>query len=60
MGIPDPDPTHEKCTKGADGKDLCYGIQKWPDGTFSIDSCCGGCSAAQDIKFCPYCGEALK
>jgi len=41
------------------GQKTTYDI--WFDGEeFSIRSCCGGgCEAADNIKFCPYCGEKL-
>lgn len=47
---------HHDCTK-----DNSYPIHL-EDGTFHLDSCDShsGCVAADDIKFCPYCGKALE
>lgn len=36
-----------------------YGINRHRDGTYSIDSCCGGCAAALDMTFCPWCGSPI-
>lgn len=48
---------HEKCTK----ENNSYPIHKDTDGSFHIDSCDshGGCVAANNIKYCPYCGNPL-
>lgn len=27
---------------------------------FAIDGCCGGCFAATEMKFCPFCGTELR
>ena len=45
------------------GKNTQYGIYRWKDDTdvWQIDACWGGgCNAATDIKYCPYCGRKLK
>lgn len=53
----------EKFKSAANGaaRNHCqYGITQDPhDGTWTIDSCCGGCNAAQDITHCPWCGSPL-
>lgn len=44
------------------GKDTEYGIwiEKSGDREISINSCCGGgCNAANNIKYCPFCGKSL-
>lgn len=49
-------PVHQDCTK-ENGYDIC----REKDGTFHLDSCDshGGCVAASNIQYCPYCGEKL-
>jgi len=39
-----------------------YGIYRdYPDGdTWYIDSCCGGCVSASDVKFCPFCSKKIE
>ena len=47
---------HKECTK-----ENSYDIHEEKNGSFHLDSCDshGGCVAASDIKFCPYCGKEL-
>jgi hypothetical protein len=50
---------HKECT---DNEDKSYAIHyDEEDKQFHIDSCDshGGCVAASDIKYCPYCGKLL-
>lgn len=46
------------------GKSTEYGIFRWHDNQkkeWAIDSCCGGgCNAANNIQFCPYCGTKIE
>lgn len=28
--------------------------------SISINSCCGGCTCLNDLKYCPYCSKKLK
>jgi len=44
------------------GLETEYGICKYNDGTFDINSCCnnGNCVSARNVIYCPFCGEKLK
>lgn len=36
-------------------------IEPDPDGTWNINGCCGGgCYVITGMKFCPFCGTALR
>ena len=43
------------------GEDTEYGIYRLVnDDEWCIDSCCGGCNSANNIKYCPFCGEKIE
>lgn len=36
-------------------------IEFYPaDDSYNVTGCCGNCYVLADIKFCPFCGAALK
>ena len=38
-----------------------YGIYRYiSDDEWLIDSCCGGCVSAVNIKYCPFCGQKIE
>jgi len=43
------------------GEETEYGIYRWKNHKeWAINSCCGGCNSANEIKYCPYCGKEIK
>ena len=40
------------------GEDTEYGVFRYDkNGEFCINSCCGNCNAANNVRFCPFCGK---
>jgi hypothetical protein len=50
----------ECCVDAANKDKAPYGFVVLDDGSIAADSCCGGCFALSDIKFCPYCGKPFQ
>jgi len=45
------------------GKVTEYGIYRYEDDKeceYFIDSCCGNCVAAVNVKYCPFCGKKIE